>query len=659
MVVYIMRIHKFISIICIVLIFLTSCDVNRNRRAFKVMTNFADNDTVCLDMDLDDVVTNGIILPSVSQSKDGIAFSFKAKKGEYYKIYYQNESYKFPEDTLLSRENFYGSWEDASIGFKRVETDGIVSDVFRIVGNPRDEKKFYGADVSKNPFSKEAVDNVIMAIRNTPDWYASIVNKAENNGYSIDKQLYLDAIWIINDKKNAGDHNNRWKRNSRVGCYSFMLVVCNENALKNIPEYIQFIGKTDDAGDFVNPYSFFANNSLEGVEVLKSDKVLKTRAVIIPENGIFLNELTMTSDNYFIDTTDKNCGTSDELYDNALFEQFFSYISRQYTLRNIPVIQDVVSDIDPYTRADYDANKTKFDSTQLQYNYPVTSTCPCTTVRFDENDNSIVLINPGNEDIDNLKKESTGIRTRIGFTYGKYRGKIKFPVMLNNENIWNGLTYAFWLIYQDNHSWNNRRSSKSGYIDKGDESSNPVRKPDNFYSEIDIEIVKASKYWPKQYYYQDAEQDKKFEDATLNDDVMFCCTNWDLACKDPEQFMTGINEITYDDCNFEAMRWYENYKALTIKSPVSNDVFKEDYYYYEIEWKPNEIIWRIGPSPDKMKMVGYMNDKNTNIPNNQMLCIVTQEYHYSEWWPPVVFEQGLIPYNKNDIEGKVYEIVVE
>lgn len=95
-----------------------------------------------------------------------------------------------------------------------------------------------------------------MAIRNTPDWYASIVNKAENNGYSIDKQLYLDAIWIINDKKNAGDHNNRWKRNPRVGCYSFMLVVCNENALKNIPEYIQFIGKTDDAGDFVNPYSF-------------------------------------------------------------------------------------------------------------------------------------------------------------------------------------------------------------------------------------------------------------------------------------------------------------------------------------------------------------------------------------------------------------------
>ena len=26
---------------------------------------------------------------------------------------------------------------------------------------------------------------------------------------------------------------------------------------------------------------------------------------------------------------------------------------------------------------------------------------------------------------------------------------------------------------------------------------------------------------------------------------------------------------------------------------------------------------------------------------------------------PIVFEQGLIPYNKSDIEGRVYEIVIE
>ena len=98
MVVYIMRIHKIISIICIDLIFLTSCDVNRNRRAFKVMTNFADNDTVCLDMDLDDVVTNGIILPSVSQSKDGILAQDNGKNAIFF---------VFSEYLSLPNDNYF------------------------------------------------------------------------------------------------------------------------------------------------------------------------------------------------------------------------------------------------------------------------------------------------------------------------------------------------------------------------------------------------------------------------------------------------------------------------------------------------------------------------------------------------------------------------
>ncbi|MBQ2541864.1 MAG: hypothetical protein II554_00815, partial [Bacteroidales bacterium] len=133
----------------------------------------------------------------------------------------------------------------------------------------------------------------------------------------------------------------------------------------------------------------------------------------------------------------------------------------------------------------------------------------------------------------------------------------------------------------------------------------------------------------------------------------------DLACPQPVNFASGINYINYEGATYEAMRWSDLYKALTIKSPMSNDVFGEEYYYYEIEWRPTEIIWRLGSSPDKMKVVGYMNDKVTSIPNNQMLCIITQEYHYSEWWPPIVFEQGLIPFNKSDIEGRVYEIVIE
>ena len=149
------------------------------------------------------------------------------------------------------------------------------------------------------------------------------------------------------------------------------------------------------------------------------------------------------------------------------------------------------------------------------------------------------------------------------------------------------------------------------------------------------------------------------EDGRLNGDVMYCCTNWDLACREPKKFKSGITQIPFQNTEFEAMRWYDNYKALTTKTPMPNSVFDEDYYYYEIEWKPKEIIWRLGPDPEHMRVVGYMSDQYTAIPNNQMLCIITQEYHYSEWWPPIVYMQGLIPFNATDIEGRVYEIVIE
>lgn len=633
--------------VTVLILALSGCEklMNTADLDFDPMANFPKGDTIVLDMDMKNIVNQGIVIPSARQCDEGcFVFSFDGEKDLYYKIYYQNESYKFQNDNELSCENFYGSWEDVNVEFKNIEKSGRVVDSIRIVGNPRDERRYYGADVTENQFSEEKIESIINAIKNTPEWYNSIVEKAAYSNITVERQMRLDAIWVIKSTINEGDFNNRWKRNPRVGCYSFMLVVCDKNALDNIPDYVKNIGKTDENGSFVNPYTYFAKNKIEGVDVILSERVLKTRAVITPEFGIYLD--------------DSLSGKSRQLYSEALFEQFFSDVSHQYTLRNIPVIQDVVTDDNPYTRAQYEENKTRFNKNQLINDYPVVSHKPGTTVKVDESDNSIVLINPGNDDINNLRKESTGIRTRVGFTYGKFRGKIKFPVMLNDENMWNGLTSAFWLIYQDGHKWNYRRHSESGYIDKNDDTQNPVRWNDYHYSEIDIEIVKAAPYWPESY-------NKKIKDEVIvneaqnSSDVMYCCTNWDLACRDPKNFKAGITDITYNGVTREALRWSELYKALTTKTPIPNDVFKEDYYYYEIEWRPTEIIWRIGPSPDNMKEVGYMNDTYTSIPNNQMLCIVTQEYHYSEWWPPVVFWQGLIPYNKTDIEGKVFEIVIE
>lgn len=650
---------KYLWLLIIVLAFLLL-----RTNYFRPMSNFGHRRTVRLDMDMENAVLEGITLPSANQCASG-TFEFKfftlSKRYKYYKIYYQNESYKFDDTAALANENFYGSWEDVSIGFKPIEHHRT-SDSFRIVGNPRDEKIYYGADPSENLFSDENIQAVINSIHNVPAWYDGVVAKAAANGCSVDEQLYKDALWVISDRRNQGDVNHRWKRNPRVGEYSFMLVLCDEKGLAEIPDYIQHIGNTDENGRFVNPYGWFEQHRSRHIKVIKSRRRLKTRAVITADKGVFIDKSKVHNVGYQLDTTSCHCGNDDDLYQHALFEQFFSSISQQYMLHNIPVIQDVVGD-NPYTRADYEANKTRFDSTQLQWNYPVVTKTPCQTVRVADDGSYITLINPGNDDPNDLHKESTGIRTRVGFTYGKYRGKIKFPVMLNQEHIWNGLTYAFWLIYSDGHPWNNRRPSYAGggYIQKNDESPNPERTPNYFYSEIDIEIVKASKYWPRDYYPHNKEDQGKYqEDATQNDEVMFCCTNWDLASTEPEKFSTGIGYIPYNLFRkFETMRWYPTYKALTTRTPMQNKVFSEEFYYYEIEWKPTEIIWRLGPSPDKMEVMGYMNNEYTNIPNNQMKAIVTQEYHYSEWWPPIVWDQGLIPYNKSDIEGRVYDIVIE
>ena len=631
---------------------------------FRPMTNFKAGRTVCLDMDLENAVTDGIYLPSVKQTEEGdglFHFRFIApKKGWYYKIYYQNESYKLADTSALSGENFYGSWEDVSVGFKPIDR-WLVRDSLRIVGNPRDERRFYGADLSENSFSKEHVAKVIQSIRSQEEWYNSIVEKAARNGVSVEEQLYRDALWVISGSRNDGDCNHRWKRNPRVGRYGFLLVLCDEEGLEEIPDYIQHIGNTDENGAFVNPYGWFETHPSKHIKTVTSGRQLKTRAVITPRQGVFVDEANVNNQGYVLDTTCPSCGINDELYQHALFEQFFSSVSQQYTLRNIPVIHDVVGE-DPYTRADYEANKTKYDSAQLRWDYPVVSKTPCQTVRVADDGSYVSLINPGNDDLNDLHKESTGIRTRVGFTYGKFTGRIKFPVMLNDENVWNGLTYAFWLIYSDNHAWNNRRhdDAEGGYVDKNDDSGTPVRHPDYYYSEIDIEIVKASKFWPKNYYGHRADSITVEEDATLNDEVMYCCTNWDLAVPSPKYFSAGIDSIPYGkDYKFETMRWYKLYKALTERAPMSNNDFKEPWYYYEIEWRPTEIIWRLGPDPKHMRVMGYMNDQYTSIPNNQMRCIVTQEYHYSEWWPPIVWKQGLIPYNKTDIEGRVYEIVIE
>ncbi|MDR1846514.1 MAG: hypothetical protein LBR17_00125 [Bacteroidales bacterium] len=647
------------AFICLLLI---SCKENVIQKFdidFAEVSN-TKTDTVSLTMDLEDAVTEGIVIPTKRQTNDGFFHFTATVKGSnkmYYKIYYQNESYKFENGDSLDTENFYGSWEETDTEFKPVPADGKIKDKFRIVGNPRNEKIYYGEDPVYQDY-KQQIEKKITAIRNDKKWFEWIKTAAANNNISVEEQLYRDAAWVINLDKGKGNTNNRYKRNPRTGLYSFLLVVVDEQALKKLPRAVKNIALSDSINGFTNPYTYFLNGKGEqtkGISTLIASKHLKTKAVLSGKNGVFVDMLSYARRNATIYPNNGLVGDSDTLYYKAAFQQYFHSIAQDYFLHNIPVVEDILNN--EYDNEQYkNALKIYADTNKRILDHPYISDYPGKTIKV--NNGYISLINPGNKErMQNPRKESTGIKTRIGFTYGKFRGKIKFPAILNQTGVWSGLTNAFWLIYQSEQAWNKRRiCNNSGYVTQ-EKNGQPdaKREATTNYSEIDIEIIKTGKYWGGGY-----DPVPENYNPFNKDEVILACTNWDLACPAPSKFFNGGgHHYNYLSKDYTYVRWYDTYRALTSREVISNQIFHNDYYYYEIEWRPNEIIWRIGATPDKMYVVGYMNDSFCVIPDNQMLAVVTQEWHYSEFWPPVVYDQNFLPYPKNDIEGRVYDIVVE
>lgn len=629
-------------------------------------------------VDLTEAVYKGITIPTSVQLPSGhFKISFKVKgsadKKYFYKIYYQNESYKFSENrdttTLynpLASENFYGSWEETSIGFKPISNiEEIVSDSIRISGNPRDEKKYYGEPMENVFYTTEDIRAQAQTIRNNKEWFASIPPKAKQNGMSVEEQLVMDAKWIIRNNNGAQTANNRWKRNPRMGRYSLMIVVTTEEDLAEIPFYIQHIHLRDSLkifspdGDYVSPYYFFKNrintDSFPGTKVFLDTSFITARASLNPGAGIYANGLEYPGTGAIPDTG--TCGWNRELFLKAHFSQFFSTVQKNTHLNTIPLIQDVNDS--SYTLEEYLGSVKKYPEQSLKKDHIRNTESACAHVRYNETEKAIEIINPGNKNLSEAYKANMGIKTRIGFTYGKITAKIKFPELINRHNVWNGLTNAFWLLFQSEEKWNERRICRTGYSAKGDNRNEAPRSPQTFYSEIDFEMVKTTRYWP-QVQYGDKWASIPKEDAQRTDDIIVACTNWDMTCKDCANYTTGVKEVRYKDKVFETNRWDTWYQALTTRTAVKDDaLFKSPYYYYQFEWTPEYIIWRIGPEKDKLTEVGYMDHTVTNIPNNQMIAVITQEYHLSEWWPPIPFKQEYIPFPKNDIKGKVYELTVE
>jgi hypothetical protein len=586
-------------------------------------------------LDYQEAIDSGFSIPGVQQVKGGkMAFSFQIKNHAaseqkfLYKLYYQNESYKFPEilhgDSSkihpFCHENFYGSWEDASDGFHQTPVmkageEIEITDSIRIIGNPRNESKYYHKGV-----------------------------------------------------------NGRWKRNPRTGMYSFLLVVTTEDEYSDqLPDYISRIDLPSEKG-FVNPYYYFLfgeGKKWHNTTVLLFDQELKVIANPKPAWGVFTDKPDFKKAVCQHPVTVPLCGNSDKLYQQAAFKQFVHYISEATKMENIPVLKDVLHE--PYSIEDYNWNKAFYASEELISMAPSTVPCPCEGIEVDKKRKSILLKNKAASPGD-WKKQNIGIITRHGFTYGKYTVKAKLTELLNQQDVWNGITNAIWLIYQGG-SWNMRRNcTKEGFLSSYYGGNEDARVPSIAYSEIDFEILKTVPYCPSYTFppvYGNPISDKNelsswnipFPEELTKDQygmISVSCTNWDMACPQPELFTGGCQEVWYGDTLFYGHRWSKLYRALTEKSMQPDDeLFGSDYYYFQIDWRPTEIIWRIGPEKDQMKVVGYMSDKHTSIPNNQMLLIITQEFHNTRWWPGSPYDQHNIPFPKKDIIGEVLELWIE
>ena len=624
---------------------LLSCQINvsEQKSANKVfeLSNFDatsnyfpdENKLKTIELDYKNAL-EGFSIPSKNQVKDGLfIFNFEIKNigatelKFFYKIYYQNITYKFAEfdsvtkkENPLAEENFYGSWEDTGIEFKstnkvKANESISISDSFRIIGNPRNEPRYF------------------------------------SNG-----------------------KNDRWKRNPRVGNYQFKLVVCTENDYKLLPQEVKLLGvKKNDK--YINPFTYLQNAEIKKLnETIVMDDQTLLKVIAKPDlgSGIHIRKEVFGKEDYDKSNYCKTCGEDENLYNNAPFQQFINYVDASTKFNNIPVIADILKD--DYTLTDYNWNRSFFAEEELIPTYIQTSRKPCQTVFSDPIEHKIKMKNPASKPGE-WKKESVGVITRHGMTYGKYRVKVKLTELLNKSGVWNGLTNAIWLITQGGGEWNYRRNCNSsrGYMATYWGGINDKRVPAVDYTEIDFEIIKTPAYCPSNKFPPVFDigvannknikhwNTKMPEDLIESKDkITVACTNWDMACMEPPKFSTWCNSIDYKGNTYHTFRWDSVYRALTEKQEeLDDELFAGPFYYFEIDWKPTEIIWRIGASLDKMRVVGYMNDQITSIPNNQMLLIITQEYHNTIWWPGAPFDQNNLPFPLNDIPGEIYEFVVE
>jgi hypothetical protein len=435
-------------------------------------------------------------------------------------------------------------------------------------------------------------------------------------------------------------------RDPRVGAYSLLVVALPEDEfLKHpLPAAIRDI-RVREGDHFIDPYWYWLygpGSRMAGVSTLLRKDVVRLRAAPDPAHGIHGDDTA------------------------AAFQHFRPHIDPASRFNNVPIAADVLGH--EYGPRQHDSAWVFTPADKWIPTVPSACEAPCTSTRLNAHMKALEFRNRAGEN-GGFRKENAGISTRRSFTYGRFLVHAQLSPLLNDSDMWNGLTNAIWLI-GSNLEYGQRRACTGGYRPYIEGLTSKPRETYSSYAEIDFEIMKGMPLCPERafppIYPQPVAAPNAWrrvmpaEVVAQRGNVAVACTNWDLACPDPPQFAIGCQDVLYNGQAFAAHRWDRDYRAVTEKSMEPDDaLFGPNGYWFEITWRPDEIIWRVGPSPDELRVVGYMNSSMTSVPNTPMSLVVSQEFHNTRWWPGSPYEQGCVPFPSKDLVGRVFEVRVE
>lgn len=435
-------------------------------------------------------------------------------------------------------------------------------------------------------------------------------------------------------------------RDPRMGSYSVLVVALPEDELRKhpLPAAVSDI-RVREGDHFIDPYWYWLHgpgSRIPGISTLVKPDVMRLHASPEVARGV--------------DGTDPQ----------AAFQYFQPHIDPASRFNNVPIAADVLGN--EFGPGQHDSAWCFTPEDQWIPTVPSVCNAPCTSVWYDTAAKALEFRNRAGEN-GGFRKENAGVSTRRSFTYGRFLVHAQLSPLLNDSDMWNGLTNAIWLI-GSNLEYGQRRACTGGYRPYIEGLTSKPRETYSSYAEIDFEIMKGMPLCPERafppIYPQPVAAPNAWrrvmppEVVAQRGNVAVACTNWDLACPDPPHFAIGCQDVLYNGQAFAAHRWDRDYRAVTEKSMASDDVlFGPNGYWYEITWRPDEIIWRIGPSPNELRVVGYMNSSMTSVPNTPMSLVISQEFHNTRWWPGSPYEQGCVPFPSKDLVGRVFAVRVE